>query len=404
MLAIPEEQLVPLVLRRTTSLFASDVEASEQNLAASVRGARVLVAGAAGSIGSAFVKELSRHRPAGLTLIDLDENGLVELVRDLRSDVDSSEGELRTLAIGLGSREFEHYVRHAPPADYFVNFAALKHVRSERDPQTLMRLLDTNVLALERALSVLLSRGRPKLFSVSSDKAVRPANLMGASKRWMERILASHSGTSAVGSARFANIAFSRGSLLEGFLNRIAKRQPIAAPSDIKRYFISGQEAAELCLLACFVGKDREVFVPRVAGDMSAIGLVDVAQIVLGAFGLEVERCGSEEEARRSELLRQTNPSRWPCYFHESSTSGEKSIEEFVRPTEHADPTRFETIDVVTMEPPAQDAARLADARLRLMRLREGETWRKEDIVEIVRIAVPELEYLDRGPSLDDRM
>lgn len=404
MLAVPEQQLVPLVLRRTTSLFAHDVSGNKQELTARIRDAHVLVTGAAGSIGGAFVKELSRYRPAGLTLVDLDENGLVELVRDLRSGIEPNEGELRTLAIGLGSREFEHYVRQAPAVDYFVNFAALKHVRSERDPQTLMRLLDTNVLALERATSALLARGRPKVFSVSSDKAVRPANLMGASKRWMERVLASHSGAAAVGSARFANVAFSRGSLLEGFLNRIAKRQPIAAPSDIKRYFISSQEAAELCLLACFVGKDREVFVPRMDDDGSAIGMVEVAQIVLNAFGLEVERCATAEEARRSDLLTQTKPSRWPCYFHESSTTGEKALEEFVGPAEKADRTRFETIDVVPMEFPGQDAARLADARRRLMQLRDGDTWRKEDIVEIVRIAVPELEYLDRGPSLDERM
>ncbi|MGH2491806.1 MAG: polysaccharide biosynthesis protein [Candidatus Limnocylindria bacterium] len=404
MLAIPEEQLVPLVLRRTTSLFAPDVKANTPNLTTAIRGARVLVAGAAGSIGSAFVKELCRYRPADLTLIDVDENGLVELVRDLRSGVDSIVGEFRTLAIGLGTREFEHYVRQAHPVDYFVNFAALKHVRSERDPQTLMRLLDTNVLALERSASVLLARGRPKLFSVSSDKAVRPANLMGASKRWMERILAAHSGMSAVGSARFANVAFSRGSLLEGFLNRIAKRQPIAAPSDIKRYFISSREAAELCLLACFVGQDREVFVPRATDGMSAIGMVDVAQIVLKAFGLEPERFASAEEARRSELLKQTKPTRWPCYFHESATSGEKSLEEFVGPTEQVAASRFDAIDVVTMEPHEHDAARIADARLRLMQLRDLDTWRKEDIVEIVRMAVPELEYQDRGPSLDDRM
>jgi len=404
MLAIPEEQLVPLVLRRTTSLFADDIKANTKDLSARIRDARILVAGAAGSIGSAFVKELSRYRPAGLTLIDLDENGLVELVRDLRSGVDTSDGELRTLAIGLGSREFEHYVRQSPPVDYFVNFAALKHVRSERDPQTLMRLLDTNVLALERAISVLLARGRPKLFSVSSDKAVRPASLMGASKRWMERILASQSGKSAVGSARFANVAFSHGSLLEGFLNRIAKRQPIAAPSDIQRYFISSREAAELCLLACFAGRDREVFVPRASDRMDAIGLVDVAEIVLRAFGLEPERFASAEDARRSELLKQAKPTRWPCYFHESSTSGEKPLEEFVGPAERVDDRRFRAIDVVTLDPPARDAAPLADAHRRLTSLRESEIWRKEDLVEIVRIAVPELEYLDRGPSLDDRM
>lgn len=404
MLAASEQQLVPLLLRRNTSLFADDLKASARDLTSAIRDARVLVTGAAGSIGGAFVKEIARHRPAALTLIDLDENALVELVRDLRSGDSAIDGELRTLAIGLGTPEFDHFVRDAPPYTHFVNFAALKHVRSERDPQTLMRLLDTNVLALDRAIGALLARGKPKLFSVSSDKAVRPASLMGASKRWMERLLASYSGRSTVGSARFANVAFSRGSLLDGFLHRIAKRQPIAAPSDIQRYFISSAEAAELCLLAGFVGRDREVFVPRASDAMSPIGMVEVAKIVLKAHGLEAEPFGSAEEARRSDLLRQKDPTRWPCYFEESSTSGEKALEELVGPTEQVDAKRFRAIDVVTLGGPADDADRLADARSRLVRLRDGNTWAKEDIVDIVRTAVPELDYVDRGSSLDDRM
>jgi FlaA1/EpsC-like NDP-sugar epimerase len=403
-LAVSEEQLVPLVLRRNASLFADDLKANTRDLTTAIRGARVLVTGAAGSIGGAFVKEIARHRPAALALIDLDENALVELVRDLRSGDGAGEGEMRTLAIGIGSREFEHFVRDTAPFDYLVNFAALKHVRSERDPQTLMRLLATNVLALDRAVAALLARGQPRLFSVSSDKAVRPASLMGASKRWMERLLASYSGTTSAGSARFANVAFSRGSLLDGFLHRIAKRQPIAAPSDIKRYFISSQEAAELCLLACFAGGDREVFVPRASDAMIPIGMIEVAEIVLRAHGLEIERFTSSEAARRSDLLREKNPRRWPCYFDESSTSGEKPLEELVGPAEQVDTTRFRTIDVVTLSAPAEDADRLADARARLMRLRDSGSWHKDEIVDIVRTAVPELDYVDRGSSLDERM
>jgi FlaA1/EpsC-like NDP-sugar epimerase len=283
-----------------------------------------------------------------------------------------------------------------------VNFAALKHVRAERDSQTLMRLLDTNVLALERSISLL--GATPSLFSVSSDKAVRPASLMGASKRWMERILASHSDASTVGSARFANVAFSRGSLLEGFLYRISKRQPIAAPRGIRRYFISSPEAAELCLLACFVGRNREVFVPKLGPEHGAIEMVEVAEIVLRASGMEPEVFASAEEARTSPLLRASRPTRWPCYFEATSTSGEKALEEFVGPNEHVEPTRFAAIDVVTLEPSHTDRARLDEARRKLIALRDSETWGKSDIVEIVRLAVPELTHLERGASLDDRM
>jgi FlaA1/EpsC-like NDP-sugar epimerase len=404
MQVVSERELLPLVLRRTASLFARDTEAKHDELAAQIRGARIVVAGAAGSIGSALVKQLVRFRPASLTLIDLDENGLVELVRDLRSAAQGFDAELKTLAIGIGSPAFEHYARDAGPVTHLVNFAALKHVRAERDPYTLMRLLDTNVLALERAIAVLSASGTPRLFSVSSDKAVRPASLMGASKRWMERVLASHSDRSIVGSARFANVAFSHGSLLEGFLNRIAKRQPIAAPKGIERYFISAEEAAELCMLACFAGGNREVFVPRFAQRLAAIEMVEVAKIVLRAHGLEPVLCSSDEEARTSELLRLPKPTRWPCYFQESSTSGEKSLEEFVGPSEQVETKRYEAIDVVMMDPPATDAPRLEEARRKLMALQGAETWRKPEIVEIVRMAVPELAHVELGASLDDRM
>ena len=401
---VAEEQLLPLVLRRTESLFSRDIEANADALSAKIRGARVLITGAAGSIGSAFVRRLVAFRPASLTLMDLDENGLVELVRDLRSGREVFDGELRTLAIGLGSREFASYVRDAPAVGHLVNFAALKHVRAERDPQTLMRLLDTNVLALERAISLLIAGPTRSFFSVSSDKAVHPASLMGASKRWMERVLASHSDVSTVGSARFANVAFSRGSLLEGFLYRISKRQPIAAPRGIRRYFISSPEAAELCLLACFAGRNREVFVPKLGAEHGAIEMVEVAEIVLRAFGMEPEVYASAEEARTSPLLRAPKPTRWPCYFEATSTSGEKALEEFVGPNEHVEPARFAAIDVVTLEPSQTDRARLAEARRRLIELRDSDTWRKAEIVEIVRSAVPELTHVERGASLDDRM
>jgi FlaA1/EpsC-like NDP-sugar epimerase len=404
MLVVPEEQLLPLVLKRTESLFARDMAANAEALAAQIRDANVLVSGAAGSIGSAFVRILWRFRPASLTLIDLDENGLVELVRDLRSGPGGPVAELSTLAIGLGSREFEIYAREAPRSSHLVNFAALKHVRAERDPQTLMRLLDTNVLALERAISTLSAGVPPRFFSVSSDKAVRPANLMGASKRWMEQVLAVHSDRSTVGSARFANVAFSRGSLLEGFLYRISKRQPIAAPIGIRRYFVSAVEAAELCLLACFVGRNREVFVPKFGKQHEAIDMVEIAKIVLQAFGLEPEQCGSAEDARASNLLRVAKPTRWPCYFHDSLTTGEKDLEEFVGPTEQLMPTRFTAIDVVAMEASHFNNARVKDAENRLLDYRNSDSWRKPEIVEIVRLAVPELTHWERDASLDDRM
>ncbi|MBM3566841.1 MAG: NAD-dependent epimerase/dehydratase family protein, partial [Alphaproteobacteria bacterium] len=259
------DPLLARILGRSRSLFADDVAANAAFLKAAINGARILVIGAAGSIGAAFVKQLAAFNPASLHLVDIDENDLVELVRDLRSSPLNLPPDFRTVTADFAGPEFLRYARENAPYDVLANFSALKHVRAERDVYSLARMIEVNVAALDRCLGQSDGLGFKRVFSVSTDKCVRPANLMGASKNLMEKVLFSRGGSFIATSARFANVAFSAGSLLEGFERRLAKGQPIAGPSDVKRYFISHEEAAQLCLLACFLGEDRQVFFPKLS-------------------------------------------------------------------------------------------------------------------------------------------
>ena len=398
-----DEQLVSTVIGRSTSLFDADLREHSDEVKRRFSGSRVMVIGAAGSIGSAVVRQLIASGPAMLSLVDPNENGLVELVRDARSGKMEAPPDFRTHAIELGSTEFEHLLRATGPLDFVLNLAALKHVRSERDPFTLMRMLETNVLGLDTALELLATTRVGKVFSVSSDKAVNPTSLMGASKRWMERVLVAHSARIPSSSARFANVAFSAGSLLEGFLFRLEKRQPIAAPRDVRRFFMSESEAAELCLLAAALGATNEIYVPKLSEAEHAVTLESIARKVLHHAGLEAVECSSEDEARHSPLLTQAAPSRWPCYFGESDTSGEKDVEELVGSLETVDRARYRTIAVVRQSA-ADNAARLREARIELERIRDKESWDKSAIVAAVQKAVPEFRHLERGKSLDRKM
>lgn len=358
--------------------------------------------GAAGSIGSAFVRELLPLRPTALTLVDIDENALVEIVREMRSGTMPLPARLTTLSLGLGSLELERALTEGPRPDHLVNFAALKHVRAERDVHTAMRMLDTNVAALARTADQVAGSGLRTLFSVSSDKAVRPANLMGASKALMERVLWRYADRVRATSARFANVAFSAGSLLDGFLQRFAKRQPISAPLGVRRYFISEAEAGQLCVLAAFVGRTREVFVPEIGGEQMARSLVDVATTVIRGVGLEPTLCGSDEEARMHPALRSARPTEWPCYFAPADTTGEKEIEEFVGPDEVIDRTRFRAVGVVRRGAEADEG--LERFLAGLSEMRQTVRWNKAALVDLVRVAVPDLSHTELARSLDERM
>lgn len=396
--------LLSRILRRSASLFHADMEHHQTQLAATIAHSRILVTGAAGSIGSAFVEQLVAFAPAAIHLVDPSENNLVELVRTLRSAEQALPEDFRTWAIGMGTPEFAHFLAAAQPYDTIVNFAALKHVRSERDPFTLMRLLHTNILALQEMLEQLSPTPPKRVFSVSSDKAVQPENAMGASKAFMEAILWHYAERIPCTSARFANVAFSDGSLLHGFVRRWEKGQPLSAPSDVRRYFLSHQEAGQLCLLACFLGNNRELFVPRLnpAADLHTFS--EIAQLFLESKGVQPKLFYSEAEARAFAREVSTGDRRvWPCYFSPSDTSGEKQVERFSAPDELVDFSRYSALGVIT-NPPFAHTQTVQEALTQLRHIRQSEHWACQEMITALQQVVPSLRHTQMDKNLDQKM
>jgi FlaA1/EpsC-like NDP-sugar epimerase len=384
-------------------MFADDLADHLSEISESVHGSRVLVIGAAGSIGSAFVRQLLPLQPAGLHLVDISENNLVEVVRDLRSSQVTLPDDFKTFAIALGSREFDQMLQSEEDYEYVVNFSAVKHVRSERDPFSLMRMLHTNVEAVKDLLDLLACTATKKHFSVSSDKATNPANVMGATKIFMERVLLAYSDRIPFSTARFANVAFSDGSLLYGFLQRLAKKQPFSAPYDVKRYFISDEEAGQLCLLSCFLGENRDIYFPKLDEETDLLTFSEIAVIVLAANGYAPDLCYSEDDARKKAAGLPTGGKTWPCYFFESDTTGEKSFEEFYTAKDSVDFSLYRCIGIIN-QPPWRDRDKIYQALKAFEKIRQAARWRKEDMVEAIRIIVPELSHKEKYKNLDQKM
>lgn len=383
-------------------IFKSDMDALAVELAAIVQGASFLVVGGAGTIGQAVVKEIFACSPRVLHVVDLSENNLVELVRDLRSSVGYIDGDFRTFCLDSNSDVFEAFFATSGPYDYVLNLSALKHVRSEKDPFTLMRLLEVNVLNTIKTLELASLTGTKKYFCVSTDKAAAPANLMGASKRIMELALMADDRSVAVSTARFANVAFSDGSLLHGFTQRLNKRQPISAPRDIRRYFVSQKDAGQLCLMSCLFGSDRDIFFPKVGETLGLVPLHEVATTFLDQHGFSPFECESEEEARtRSEEL--IAKRHWPCFFFKTDTTGEKPAEEFYLEGDQIDWERFETIGVIKHDTTAV-SEQLKSFITELEVLRSKRSWTKLRLVDMIRELVPELHHVETGRNLDNRM
>lgn len=396
----PEEKLS--TIGRHRAVFEQDLEEAEERLTQRVRSRSFLVLGGAGSIGQAVVKELFRRGPRRLHVIDLSENNLVELVRDLRSSLGYIDGDFRTLALDAAGEEYKAFVESVEPYDQVLNLAALKHVRSEKDPFTLMRMVHANVLMTQRTLDLARQRGTPRYFAVSSDKAVNPANAMGATKRAMELCLIAGSERIEVTSARFANVAFSDGSLLHGFGLRMAKRQPLSAPEDVLRYFLTAREAAALCLMAFLTGDSRDCFFPSPGDDFEATSFRTIAERYLAAQGFRAHPCESEEEAR-SRVDELADRGEWPCYFFKSDTTGEKHVEEFHTVAEDVDLIRFREIGVVRW-PPLEDPSGLDRFVGEIGRLRQTGAWAREDILRALEELVPTFEHKETGKFLDNRM
>jgi len=390
------------ILRRPEPLFAADYAKARSAIKEELEGAKVIVVGAAGSIGSAVVHEILKYEPGGLHLVDISENNLVELVRDIRSTDQDVPDDFLTMPVALGSIEFSRFLLNSGGYDYFLDFAAMKHVRSEKDPYSLMRMIQTNVVALEDTLRVLSAVGCKKAFSVSSDKAVNPANLMGATKMLMEQVHMLHSDDIPFSTARFANVTFSDGSLLFGFLKRFEKGQPLSAPRDVKRYFMSHQEAGQLCLLAAALGGNRDIFFPKLSEGESMSTFSDIAETLVRNKGYRVYLCHSEEEARKrcTELI---GSGLWPCYFFDSDTTGEKPYEEFYSKDDQVDFDQYKAIGIIHRGTDSK-ADTIKYFLSEIERIRSSDKWLKEDMVAAIKAAVPGLKHIERYKNLDQRM
>ena len=390
------------IIGRDAVLFDGDLSVNRTGLEDLIGGSRFLVIGGAGSIGQSVTKEIFKRSPAALHIVDISENNMVELVRDLRSTLGYGSGEFKTFAVDCGSIEFEALMANEGPYDYVFNLSALKHVRSEKDPFTLMRMIMVNVFNTIKTLRLAKKMGAKKYFCVSTDKAANPVNMMGASKRIMEIFLMRESDTMPISMARFANVAFSDGSLLHGFNQRFFKRQPFSAPNDVRRYFVTPQESGELCLLSGLLGENRDIFFPILSEKLHLITFSEIAVRYLRERGYEPYECESEDEARdRAEELIASK--QWPCYFFRSDTTGEKDFEEFFTDNEDLDMERFETVGVIKNQPEF-DEAKLDDFMDGIDTLRNKGNWTKDDIVKLYFGLLPEFAHKETGKYLDQRM
>lgn len=397
-----QNESVLRLLGRKQSLFDRDIDRNSQQLRELVERHRFLVIGGAGSIGKAVTREIFKRSPKSLHVVDISENNLVELVRDLRSSIGYTAGDFATFAIDFGSREFDALLRSGNGYDYVLNLSALKHVRSEKDPFTLMRMINVNVLYTVNSIQQARDLGAAKYFCVSTDKAANPVNMMGASKRIMEMFLMRESESLPVSTARFANVAFSDGSLLHGFNQRFERQQPIAAPTDVRRYFITPQESGELCLSSCLLGENRDIFFPILSETVNLTKFSDIAVRYLEQRGYEPYSCESEEEARAraSELIAKN---RWPCVFFASDTTGEKDIEQFYTEEETLDLERFSGIGIIK-NAADYNAKLLQHFSKRIEEIRQQVTWQKTELVALFREMLPEFAHLETGKYLDEKM
>ena len=390
------------LIGRDSELFSSDIVSHEDALKIIIQKSRFLIIGGAGTIGQSVTREIFKRDPRILHVVDISENNMVELVRDLRSSEGYGSGEFKTFAIDCGSLEFEALVNDQGPYDFVFNLSALKHVRSEKDPFTLMRMIIVNVFNTLKTLRMSREMGAKKYFCVSTDKAANPVNMMGASKRIMEMFLMRESLTQDISMARFANVAFSDGSLLHGFNQRFLKRQPFSAPNDVRRYFVTQQESGELCLLSGLLGENRDIFFPKLSEKLHLITFSEIAKSYLKERGYKPYECQSEKEARdRAEEL--IAKKCWPCYFFTSDTTGEKDFEEFFTDKEDLDMNRFETVGVIKNQP-IFDEAKLDEFMVGIDFLREKGTWTKEDIIKLYFRILPEFSHKETGKYLDQRM
>lgn len=391
------------VIERPKSMFYRDIEASYSTLTDKIAGKTILVIGGAGSIGASFIKAILPFKPGALVVVDINENALAELTRDLRSTKGIYVPEnYITYPMDFASPVFEKMFRKHGGFDIVGNFSAHKHVRSEKDIYSVEALLQNNVLHAKRLLDLLAQYPPEEYFCVSTDKAANPVNIMGASKRIMEDVIFAYSDKFPVKTARFANVAFSNGSLPAGFLARIQKLQPLSAPSDVKRYFVSPEESGQICMLACMLGNNREIFFPRLE-EKQMMTFDKIATALLKEYGYEVLLCGSDEEAiDRAEELKKGGRL-YPVHYSASDTSGEKAYEEFYTEGECVDLDRYKALGVVTNKE-IPDKEKVASLFEKLNGVFDKADSAKEDVIAVMKEYLPNFKHIETGKSLDSKM
>lgn len=395
------DQILELI-GRDSELFAEDIFSTSNELERMVSSSSFLIIGGAGSIGQAVAKEIFRRNPRKLHIADISENNLAEAVRDIRSSFGYIKGDFRTFALDIGSAEYDAFIRSDGRYDYVLNLSALKHVRSEKDPYTLMRLIRTNIFNTEKTVKDAAEKKARKYFCVSTDKAANPVNMMGASKRIMEMFLMRSSREIPISTARFANVAFSDGSLMHSFNQRIQKKQPIAAPNDIKRYFVTPKESGELCLMSCLLGDSRDIFFPKLSEKLHLITFAEIAVKYLHMLGYEPYICADEDEARAF-LSASAGKKQWPCLFTASDTTGEKGFEEFFTENEILDLKRFVSIGIIKNES-SFDEKKLNHFTDSINSMLNKGEWTKHELVALFNEMIPEFKHSETDKYLDGKM
>ncbi len=398
---------------RSVSMFAPDIEANKEKLTEEIKGKKVCVIGGAGSIGSSFIKAVLRFEPKSVVVVDFNENGLAELVRDVRS----TNGlfvpdEFRCYTLNFADPIFERIFREEKGFDIVANFSAHKHVRSEKDRYSVQALIENNDIKAKKLMDLLTVYPPKHFFCVSTDKAANPVNIMGASKRIMEDLVMAYNKYFKVTTARFANVAFSNGSLPDGWIHRLQKKQPLAAPSDVKRYFVSPEESGQICMLACILGKGGEVFFPKL-GEDQMLTFSSICDKFITANGMDKDPCSSDEEAKlkASKLdltdfqLSTLNSQlvKYPTVYFTSDTTGEKSFEEFYVPGEKIDMQRFQALGVVE-QTTRHEMSEVNDFFDKLEGIFAKENFTKAQVVDAIKEFIPNFEHEEKGKNLDQKM
>jgi FlaA1/EpsC-like NDP-sugar epimerase len=395
-----EKFIADNITHRKQSLLAADLQTYAADLSKAIQGKSVLVIGAAGTIGSSYIRALLRFKPGKLVVADTNENGLTELVRDCRSRTEIAlPADFKSYPVNFGDPVFNKIFMHEGPFDIVANFAAHKHVRSEKDAFSIEAMIENNVFRAKQLLDMLLTAPPQHFFCVSTDKAANPVNIMGASKKLMEEVILAYSGDLPITTARFANVAFSNGSLLAGFIDRVMKQQPLSCPADVKRFFVSPDESGELCLLACVLGKSGEIFFPKLRNE-DMVNFADIVAPFLKQMGFDADICSSEQEAR--EKARSMTSNKYPVYFFESNTSGEKLYEEFFTEKETLDLARFKELGVIlnAERRDKQDLDRIISDLKEIFKAGVG----KDGIVQVLNKLLPNFQHIETGLNLDQKM